>query len=106
MSRHYLGGRFDVTVDSYHLCRLHLYLDCHFEGGTLRCSFGSDLLALLLSWHQGDLGLSSGMGFGTPLWGGLSQLYPGKLWSAAPRSAVGSLLLLAVGFYLPPFFFF
>lgn len=28
------GGRFDVTVDSYHLCRQHLYLDYNFEEGT------------------------------------------------------------------------
>lgn len=78
VSRHYLGGRFDVTVDSYHLCRLPLYLDCHFEEGTRRCSFGSDLSDLLPSWHKRELGLSPGMWFCTPLCGDLSQPNPRK----------------------------
>ena len=79
MSRHYLGGRFDVTIDSYHLCSLRLYLDCRFEEGTLRCAFGSDLLALLPSWCEGGLGLSSSMWLCAPLQGDLSQLSLGKL---------------------------
>lgn len=82
-----------MTVDSYRLCRLHLYLDYDFEEGTLRCSLGNDLLGPLssLTWPsctRGKAGVRPTEWFCTPL--PVTSSGPGSCGFAATSSVVGA----------------
>ena len=96
-------GRFDVTVDSYHLCRLHLYLDYNFEEETLRCSLSNNLWGPLLSltrpsYARGRAGVCPPEQVCTPAQ--VTSSAPGSREFVSPRSVISSLALLTSGFSL------